>query len=104
MGSIVKPECILATNTSSLSITKLAHASQRQSNVIGLHFFNPVPLMKLVEIIHTDFNDNEIIKLMEEYVTAIGKTPVLCKDTPGFIVNRLLVPYLAQVQWCHAYV
>ena len=98
MGSIVKPECILASNTSSLSITKLAQVSPIPSNIIGLHFFNPVPLMKLVEIIYTDYNNQEIIKLMEDYVTIIGKTPVMCKDTPGFIVNRLLVPYLAQVR------
>jgi 3-hydroxybutyryl-CoA dehydrogenase len=94
LDSVVAPDAILSSNTSSLSITEIAAGTRRPDRVLGLHFFNPVPLMKLVEIIRGLTTSEAAFAKAQEYVTQIGKTPVLCKDTPGFVVNRLLVPYL----------
>ncbi|NLY71613.1 MAG: 3-hydroxybutyryl-CoA dehydrogenase [Clostridiales bacterium] len=92
LDELCKPETIFATNTSSLSITELATATKRPDKVIGMHFFNPVPLMKLVEIIRglptSDETEETIIKLTE----SLGKTPVKVKEAPGFVVNRILIP------------
>lgn len=96
LGKECPPETVLASNTSSLSITELAKSSGRPEKVIGLHFFNPVQLMQLVEVISTPHTDPKVTKLALEYVTSLKKTPVECSDTPGFIVNRLLVPFLAE--------
>ncbi|CAH0482104.1 unnamed protein product [Peronospora belbahrii] len=96
LGKVVKPSAILASNTSSLAISDFAGSSGRASQVVGLHFFNPVQLMKLVEVVRTDATDPEVYQACTQWVQDIGKHPVSCKDTPGFIVNRLLVPYLAQ--------
>ncbi|KAL7681602.1 putative 6-phosphogluconate dehydrogenase-like domain superfamily, 3-hydroxyacyl-CoA dehydrogenase [Plasmopara halstedii] len=96
LGQIAKPSAILASNTSSLAISDFAGSSGRASHVVGLHFFNPVQLMKLVEVIRTDSTDPKIFDACKQWVLDIGKHPVSCKDTPGFIVNRLLVPYIAQ--------
>jgi 3-hydroxyacyl-CoA dehydrogenase len=87
---------ILASNTSSFSIKELAKGTSRIESFAGLHFFNPVPMMKLVEIIHTDATTPATIATLEEFCKKIGKYPVQCKDTPGFIVNRLLVPYMLE--------
>lgn len=87
---------ILASNTSSCPITALAAATRRPNQVIGLHFFNPAPLMKLVEVVRTFMTDDATFKVAWEWVEAIGKTPVAVKDTTGFIVNRLLIPYLLE--------
>jgi 3-hydroxyacyl-CoA dehydrogenase len=95
-GTILKDDCIVASNTSSLSIKQLAEFSSLPERVIGLHFFNPVQLMKLVEIVGTEHNTDAVITKARSYVQHIGKVPVSCSDTPGFIVNRLLVPNLAQ--------
>ena len=87
---------ILASNTSSLSIAEIAKVTSRTSNFVGLHFFNPVPQMKLVEVISLDSTSNDVKQSILEFCKNIGKTPVMCQDTPGFIVNRLLVPYMME--------
>ena len=87
---------IFATNTSSLSITEIASVTQRKDRFGGLHFFNPVPIMKLVEVIRTaDTSDCTITSLMD-FSKALQKQPIACSDTPGFVVNRLLIPYMAE--------
>ena len=86
-------ECIFASNTSSLAITALAKGIVNPSRVIGLHFFNPAPLMKLVEIVTTPMTDPSLAQRMIRLTEAMGKTPVVCKDSPGFIVNRVARPY-----------
>ncbi|CAM9919809.1 unnamed protein product, partial [Chrysoparadoxa australica] len=96
LGRITKPSCILASNTSSLKIEHMALASGRPERVVGLHFFNPVQLMKLVEVVKTDLTDHAVFSDCLDWVQSIGKHAVSCSDTPGFIVNRLLVPALAQ--------
>jgi 3-hydroxybutyryl-CoA dehydrogenase len=94
LDAAVAPDAVLSSNTSSLSITEIAARTRRPDRVLGLHFFNPVPLMKLVEIIRALTTSDAAYAKAQEYVAQIGKTPVLCQDTPGFVVNRLLVPYL----------
>jgi 3-hydroxybutyryl-CoA dehydrogenase len=94
LDEIVKPEAIFASNTSSLSITEMMTATQRAARFLGLHFFNPVPLMKLVEVVQTVVTDPAVVKIGLDYARKVGKTPILTKDRAGFIVNRLLVPYL----------
>jgi len=89
-----KPECIFASNTSSLSVTEMATASGRPERFLGLHFFNPVPMMKLVEVISAMQTLPDVYEEVFEFANAIGKKPVRSTDKPGFIVNRLLVPYL----------
>ncbi|RLN71912.1 hypothetical protein BBJ28_00022238 [Nothophytophthora sp. Chile5] len=96
LGRVAKPSAILASNTSSLAISDFAGSSDRAPQVVGLHFFNPVQLMKLVEVVRTDSTDPAVFEACKQWVLDIGKHPVSCKDTPGFIVNRLLVPYLSQ--------
>ena len=96
LGPIIKKECVFASNTSSLQITEMAIASGRPDKFVGLHFFNPVQIMKLVEVIKTEKTNNEVFNEVINFGKKIGKTTVSCGDTPGFIVNRLLVPYLAQ--------
>lgn len=96
LGERCKPETVFASNTSSLSITQMAMASGRPENFVGVHFFNPVQLMKLVEVIRTDRTDDVVFDRTLEWVERIGKVGVTCRDTPGFIVNRLLVPNLVQ--------
>jgi len=94
LDAAVAPDAVLSSNTSSLSITEIAARTRRPDRVLGLHFFNPVPLMKLVEIIRALTTSDAAFAKAQEYVQQIGKTPVVCQDTPGFVVNRLLVPYL----------
>jgi 3-hydroxybutyryl-CoA dehydrogenase len=89
-----KESAIFASNTSSLTVTQLAMATSRPERFVGLHFFNPVPVMKLVEVVRTLLTDEGVLASVHEFCKAIGKTPVACKDNSGFIVNRLLVPYL----------
>ncbi len=85
---------LLASNTSSCNVTAMAAATKRPGQVLGLHFFNPVPLMKLVEVVRTILTDDAAVKAASDWVRALGKTPVQTKDATAFIVNRLLVPYL----------
>ncbi|EHA99323.1 Hydroxyacyl-coenzyme A dehydrogenase, mitochondrial [Heterocephalus glaber] len=87
---------IFASNTSSLQITSIANATTRQDRFAGLHFFNPVPVMKLVEVIKTPMTSQRTFESLLDFARTLGKHPVSCKDTPGFIVNRLLVPYLLE--------
>ena len=94
LDKIVKPEAIFASNTSSLSITEIMTATGRAPRFLGLHFFNPVPLMQLVEVVQTVVTDPAVVKIGLDYARKVGKTPILTKDRAGFIVNRLLVPYL----------
>jgi len=96
LGKTCKPETIFASNTSSLSITEMAQFSGRPKNFVGVHFFNPVQIMKLVEVISTKQTDPGVFERAYSWVHEIGKVPVSCGDTPGFIVNRLLVPALMQ--------
>ena len=94
LDSIVKKDAIFATNTSSISVTELMTATKRPERFIGLHFFNPVPMMKLVEVVKTIATAPEIYDAAVEFGTKLGKVPVRTSDKTGFIVNRLLVPYL----------
>lgn len=94
LDAIVRPETILASNTSSISITRLASATSRPDKVVALHFFNPVPLMALVEVISGLQTSEAVLSSMEALVKAVGKTPVKVKNSPGFVVNRLLCPML----------
>lgn len=92
---------IFASNTSSLQITNIANATTRQDRFAGLHFFNPVPMMKLVEVIKTPMTSQKTFESLVDFCKTLGKHPVSCKDTPGFIVNRLLVPYLIEAVRLH---
>ena len=96
LDQICKPETIFASNTSSISITEMmtATSAERQRRFVGLHFFNPVPLMKLVEVVRTILTDEAIYEQAIEFGKQLGKTPVRAGDKTGFIVNRLLVPYM----------
>ncbi|CAF1617710.1 unnamed protein product, partial [Didymodactylos carnosus] len=87
---------VAPSNTSSLPITAIAELVQRKDKFGGLHFFNPVPVMKLLEVIRTSSTSDETFQTLMDFGQALGKTTVRCKDTPGFIVNRLLVPYLME--------
>jgi 3-hydroxybutyryl-CoA dehydrogenase len=94
LDGILKEDAIFASNTSSISITELMTATKRPERFIGLHFFNPVPLMKLVEVVRTIATADEAYESAYEFAKKLGKTPVRTSDKTGFIVNRLLVPYL----------
>jgi 3-hydroxybutyryl-CoA dehydrogenase len=94
LDAICPPHALLTSNTSSCNVTAMAAATKRPGQVLGLHFFNPVPLMKLVEVVRTILTDDQSVKRAYEWVQSLGKTPVTTKDSTAFIVNRLLVPYL----------
>ena len=94
LSEICKPEAILATNTSALSITEIAAATSRPDKVVGMHFFNPVVMMKLVEVIPGAVTTDDVVQAVIEMSKKIGKDPVPAKESPGFIVNRILVPYI----------
>lgn len=94
LDSICPPSTIFASNTSSLTITEMATATKRPQRFVGLHFFNPVPVMKLVEVVKTIATDPAVYEEVLAFAAKLGKTPVRAKDSTGFIVNRLLVPYL----------
>jgi 3-hydroxybutyryl-CoA dehydrogenase len=91
---ILPPHAILASNTSSLCITEMASVTQRGDKVLGIHFFNPVPVMPLIEFVRTILTSDETMETVRHFGASLGKTMVTAKDTPGFIVNRLLIPYL----------
>jgi 3-hydroxybutyryl-CoA dehydrogenase len=94
LDKICKPEAILATNTSSISITKIGRVTKRAAQVIGMHFMNPVPVMKLVEIIRGLQTSDAVYKAVEELSQKIGKVPVAVNDSPGFVANRILLPMI----------
>ena len=94
LNAVAKPDAIFASNTSSLTIVAMAAASGRADKMLGLHFFNPVPLMKLVEVVRTITTSDETEQTAIEFVRALGKEPIRAKDSSGFIVNRLLIPYM----------
>ncbi len=96
LGALCKASTIFASNTSSFPIRDMAAASGRPARFVGLHFFNPVQLMKLVEVVRSDATDAQVFEDAKAFGTACGKAPVACKDTPGFVVNRLLVPYMTE--------
>jgi len=96
LDTVCAPSAILATNTSSCNVTAIAAATKRPGRVLGLHFFNPVPLMKLVEVVRTILTEEATVTAATEWVRAVGKVPVQTKDSTAFIVNRLLVPYLLE--------
>ena len=96
LDRICPSHTLLATNTSSCTVTELAAATKRPAQVLGLHFFNPAPVMKLVEVVRTILTSDATFKTAWSFVQTIGKTPVAAQDTTGFIVNRLLVPYLLE--------
>ncbi|MGC9336343.1 MAG: 3-hydroxyacyl-CoA dehydrogenase family protein [Anaerolineae bacterium] len=94
LDGILPPHAILASNTSSLCITEMASVTGRGDKVLGIHFFNPVPVMPLIEFVRTILTSDETMAIAHEFGASLGKTMVTAKDTPGFIVNRLLMPYI----------
>jgi 3-hydroxybutyryl-CoA dehydrogenase len=94
LSDIVRDDCILATNTSSISVTELATVVKHPERMVGMHFFNPVPIMKLVEIIKGLATTDAVVAASREYALSLGKEPITCPDTPAFVVNKLLIPYL----------
>ena len=99
LDSICKPECILASNTSALSITEIAAATGRADRVIGMHFFNPVPAMKLVELIRGASTSQATFDKIKDIAVQMGKAPVEINEAPGFVVNRLLIPMLNEAMY-----
>ncbi len=99
LDAVMKPEAILASNTSSISITRLAAQTQRPSQVIGMHFFNPVPVMKLVEVIRGLETSDETFAQVRALAEELGKTPVEVNDAPGFVSNRVLMPLLNEAMY-----
>jgi 3-hydroxybutyryl-CoA dehydrogenase len=94
LDRIVSPQAVLATNTSALSVTELAAATSHPQRVVGMHFFNPVPVLPLVEVVRTELTDPAVHDAAYDFAARIGKEPIRCSDTPGFVVNRVLIPLL----------
>jgi 3-hydroxybutyryl-CoA dehydrogenase len=94
LEGIVRPDAILATNTSALSVTEIAAAVSSPERVVGMHFFNPAPLMPLVEIVRAELSSDDAVDAAFAVGERMGKTPIRCHDTPGFVVNRVLIPLL----------
>jgi 3-hydroxybutyryl-CoA dehydrogenase len=94
LDGIVATDAILATNTSALSVTEIASASEHPERWVGMHFFNPAPLMKLVEIVRAQRTGEEVFEAAYAFAERLGKEPIRCNDTPGFVVNRILIPLL----------
>ena len=94
LDGICKPDCILATNTSSISISEIAAATSRPSKVIGMHFMNPVPIMKLVEVINGKETSGDVTTTVLSAAEKMGKIPLMCNDSPGFVSNRILCPMI----------
>ena len=94
LDRVVGPEAVLATNTSALSVTAVAAATDRPERVVGMHFFNPAPVLPLVEVVRTELSSDEAVETALEFARRIGKDPIRCADTPGFVVNRILIPLL----------
>ncbi len=94
LDAILPAHAILASNTSSLCVTEMASVTRRGSQILGIHFFNPVPVMPLIEFVRTILTSDETMNTARQFGASLGKTMVTAKDTPGFIVNRLLIPYI----------
>jgi 3-hydroxybutyryl-CoA dehydrogenase len=94
LESVVRPDAILATNTSALSVTEIAAATSSPERVVGMHFFNPAPLMPLVEIVRAELSSDDAVEAAFAVGERMGKRPIRCHDTPGFVVNRILIPLL----------
>src|SRR3954470_11072905 len=94
LEAAVRPDAILATNTSALSVTEIASVAEHPERVVGMHFFNPAPLMPLVEIVRAERTDEAVVEAAYAFGERIGKQPIRCNDTPGFVVNRILIPLL----------
>jgi 3-hydroxybutyryl-CoA dehydrogenase len=94
LQGIVRPDAVLATNTSALSVTEIAAATSSPERVVGMHFFNPAPLMPLVEIVRAELSSDEAVETAYAVGERLGKAPIRCHDTPGFVVNRVLIPLL----------
>jgi len=94
LDRICRPDAVLATNTSALSVTEIAAATSAPGRMVGMHFFNPAPLMPLVEIVRAELTEDEPFESAFAFGERIGKTPIRCHDTPGFVVNRVLIPLL----------
>jgi 3-hydroxybutyryl-CoA dehydrogenase len=94
LDRLVSPDAVLATNTSALSVTDIAEATERPERVVGMHFFNPAPVLPLVEIVRTVKSTDEAVETAYAFAERVGKQPIRCGDTPGFVVNRILIPLL----------
>ncbi len=101
LDNITREDVVLATNTSSLPIVEIAVSTGRADKIVGMHFFNPAPLMKLVEIIRTLTTSEETVQFAYDFALALGKEPVMTKDSPGFIVNRILIPMLNEAVFAY---
>ena len=100
IDNVCNIKTILATNTSSISITKLANSTNHPEKVIGMHFMNPVPIMKLVEVVRGKKTNDETIAKIIQFAKKMNKTPILCNDSPGFITNRILMPMINEAIYC----
>jgi 3-hydroxybutyryl-CoA dehydrogenase len=94
LDRITRPDAVLATNTSALSVSEIADATEHPERVVGMHFFNPAPVLPLVEIVRTERSSDDAVQTAFDWAAQAGKKPVNCNDTPGFIVNRILIPLL----------
>ncbi|MBW3593701.1 MAG: 3-hydroxyacyl-CoA dehydrogenase family protein [Actinobacteria bacterium] len=94
LGETVREDAVLATNTSALSVTEIARAAARPERVVGMHFFNPAPVMKLIELVRTELSHDDAYETAYAFADLACKTPIRCHDTPGFVVNRVLIPLL----------
>jgi 3-hydroxybutyryl-CoA dehydrogenase len=94
LDGVVGAGAVLATNTSALSVTQIADATAHPHRIVGMHFFNPAPVLKLVEVVRTAHTNDEVFERAYEFAQNLGKEPIACNDTPGFVVNRILIPLL----------
>jgi 3-hydroxybutyryl-CoA dehydrogenase len=94
LDRVMRPDAVLATNTSALSVSEIAAVTERPERVVGMHFFNPAPVLPLVEIVRTPLSSDDAVDAAYAWAEGAGKQPVRCNDTPGFIVNRILIPLL----------
>jgi 3-hydroxybutyryl-CoA dehydrogenase len=94
LEGLCRPDAVLATNTSALSVTEIAAATSSPERIVGMHFFNPAPLMPLVEIVRAELSSDDAVETAYAFGTTLGKHPICCHDTPGFVVNRVLIPLL----------
>ncbi len=101
LDKVCRPDVVLASNTSSLSITEIAASTGRPDKVVGMHFFNPVPVLPLVEIVQGLTTSDETVELAYQVALKLGKSPIKTKDQPGFIVNRILVPYMNEAAFAY---